>query len=64
MSALGRPAHRSAWKGGWIAARPSGTEDIYKFYAESFRDQSHLNAILAGAEEIVNNVLRAAKGQA
>jgi phosphoglucomutase len=44
---------------GWFAARPSGTEDIYKIYAESFQDQSHLNAILTEAEGIVNNALKA-----
>jgi phosphoglucomutase len=38
---------------GWFAARPSGTENIYKIYAESFKDQSHLNAIVSQAEEIV-----------
>jgi phosphoglucomutase len=42
---------------GWFAARPSGTENIYKIYAESFIDQSHLNAILTEAEAIVNNAL-------
>jgi phosphoglucomutase len=42
---------------GWFAARPSGTENIYKIYAESFTGQSHLNAILAEAEGIVNNAL-------
>ncbi|HEY1760944.1 MAG TPA: phosphoglucomutase (alpha-D-glucose-1,6-bisphosphate-dependent) [Bryobacteraceae bacterium] len=42
---------------GWFAARPSGTENIYKIYAESFIGQSHLNAILAEAEEIVNHAL-------
>jgi phosphoglucomutase len=42
---------------GWFAARPSGTENIYKIYAESFKDQAHLNAILTEAEEIVNNAL-------
>jgi phosphoglucomutase len=49
---------------GWFAARPSGTEDIYKIYAESFQDQSHLNAILREAEEMVNNALKAPKVQA
>ena len=39
---------------GWFAARPSGTESIYKIYAESFRDQDHLGAIVAEAQEIVN----------
>ena len=48
---------------GWFAARPSGTENIYKIYAESFTGQSHLNAILAEAEEIVNNALNSSKGR-
>ncbi len=38
---------------GWFAARPSGTEDIYKIYAESFRGEAHLKAIQAEAQEIV-----------
>src|SRR5208282_4248872 len=42
---------------GWFAARPSWTENIYKIYAESFRDQPHLNAIVDEAQEIVNNAL-------
>jgi phosphoglucomutase len=42
---------------GWFAARPSGTESIYKIYAESFRDRAHLNAILSEAQEIVNQAL-------
>ena len=42
---------------GWFAARPSGTENIYKIYAESFKSPSHLNAILTEAEEMVNNAL-------
>lgn len=42
---------------GWFAARPSGTENIYKIYAESFKDQSHLDSILTEAEAIVNNAL-------
>ncbi|MBV8056849.1 MAG: alpha-D-glucose phosphate-specific phosphoglucomutase [Deltaproteobacteria bacterium] len=42
---------------GWFAARPSGTESIYKIYAESFKDQQHLNAILTEAQEIVNKAL-------
>jgi phosphoglucomutase len=42
---------------GWFAARPSGTEDIYKIYAESFRDQRHLDALLAEAQQIVSNAL-------
>ncbi len=42
---------------GWFAARPSGTENIYKIYAESFTSQSHLNAIVTEAQAIVNNAL-------
>jgi len=42
---------------GWFAARPSGTENIYKIYAESFKDQAHLDAILIEAQEIVNAAL-------
>jgi phosphoglucomutase len=44
---------------GWFAARPSGTENLYKVYAESFRDQAHLDALVAEAQEIVNNALGA-----
>jgi phosphoglucomutase len=44
---------------GWFAARPSGTENIYKIYAESFKDQSHLNSIVDEAQQIVNNALGA-----
>ncbi len=43
---------------GWFAARPSGTEDIYKIYAESFRDQTHLDAIVTEAQQMVHNALR------
>jgi phosphoglucomutase len=42
---------------GWFAARPSGTENIYKIYAESFKDKADLEAILREAQEIVNNAL-------
>ena len=42
---------------GWFAARPSGTEDIYKIYAESFKNQSHLDEILAEAQAIVSAAL-------
>ena len=42
---------------GWFAARPSGTEEIYKIYAESFQGNDHLNALLNEAREIVNNAL-------
>ena len=43
---------------GWFAARPSGTENIYKIYAESFKDQNHLAAILDEAQEIVTEALK------
>jgi phosphoglucomutase len=43
---------------GWFAARPSGTENIYKIYAESFKDESHLAAIVQEAQEIVSDALR------
>jgi len=42
---------------GWFAARPSGTENIYKIYAESFRDSEHLAAILGEAQQIVDGAL-------
>jgi len=42
---------------GWFAARPFGTESIHKIYAESFKSQTHLNAIVREAEEIVNAAL-------
>ncbi len=44
-------------KNGWFAARPSGTENIYKIYAESFNDESHLQAIVAEAQQIVSAAL-------
>lgn len=43
---------------GWFAARPSGTEDIYKIYAESFKGQNHLEEILKEAQQIVTNALK------
>jgi phosphoglucomutase len=42
---------------GWFAARPSGTENIYKIYAESFRDEAHLQAIVTEAKAIVGAAL-------
>jgi phosphoglucomutase len=42
---------------GWFAARPSGTENIYKIYAESFKDEAHLNSIVNEAQAIVANAL-------
>jgi phosphoglucomutase len=47
-------------KNGWFAARPSGTEDIYKIYAESFKGPEHLQAIQAEAQDIVQDVFRIA----
>ncbi|MDR0390402.1 MAG: phosphoglucomutase (alpha-D-glucose-1,6-bisphosphate-dependent) [Planctomycetaceae bacterium] len=41
---------------GWFAVRPSGTEDIYKIYAESFRNEEHLNQIISAAKEIVATI--------
>ncbi len=45
---------------GWFAARPSGTEDLYKIYAESFRGPEHLARIQSEAQQIVNDAFRAA----
>ncbi len=45
---------------GWFAARPSGTENVYKIYAESFKDESHLDAIVHEAQQIVNKALSGA----
>lgn len=45
---------------GWFAARPSGTEDIYKIYVESFRGENHLRRVLEEAEVIVGEALGAA----
>jgi len=42
---------------GWFAARPSGTEPIYKIYAESFTDEQHLGAMVAEAQQIVDHAL-------
>lgn len=42
---------------GWFAARPSGTEEIYKIYGESFKDEEHLNLILEEAQKIVDEAL-------
>jgi len=48
-----------ATKNGWFAARPSGTENIYKLYAESFTSQVHLDAIVDEAQDIVSRTLAA-----
>ena len=42
---------------GWFAARPSGTEDVYKLYAESFRGADHLARIQEEAQQILDSVL-------
>lgn len=47
---------------GWFAARPSGTESLYKIYAESFRSESHLAAILEEAQRIVGDALKSVRG--
>ena len=50
-----RPGARGLVTGnGWFAARPSGTEDIYKIYAESFQGDAHLRRLLAEAQRIVD----------
>jgi phosphoglucomutase len=46
---------------GWFAARPSGTEDVYKIYAESLKSQAHLDALLSEAQQLVTRVLSSAK---
>ena len=54
-----RAARRHQGRGGrgWFAARPSGTEDIYKIYAESFRGDDHLKTLLGEAQAIVDKAL-------
>ena len=42
---------------GWFAARPSGTEDVYKIYAESFKGPEHLAQVQEAAREVVNTVI-------
>ena len=48
---------------GWFAARPSGTENVYKIYAESFRNEAHLNYIIDSAQAMVNRALASGDGQ-
>jgi phosphoglucomutase len=43
---------------GWFAARPSGTENIYKIYAESFKNENHLNTIVSEAQKMVDRALQ------
>ncbi len=47
---------------GWFAARPSGTENIYKIYAESFKDEHHLQAVVSEAQRIVDSTLAGSGG--
>jgi phosphoglucomutase len=54
---------KAVTKSGWFAARPSGTEDIYKIYAESFQDEGHLRRILEEAQAIVSAALIATPGR-
>ena len=44
-------------RSGWFAARPSGTEDLYKIYAESLRDPAHLAELLDDAQRMVDRAL-------
>src|SRR5262244_184187 len=44
---------------GWFAARPSGTENVYKLYAESFKGPAHLEALVGEAQQIVDRALGA-----
>jgi phosphoglucomutase len=47
-------------RNGWFAARPSGTENVYKIYAESFVNQEHLRRLQAEARELISKTFRAA----
>jgi len=49
-------------KSGWFAARPSGTENVYKIYAESFKSELHLNSIVAEAQESEQRIAFVAAG--
>ncbi len=46
---------------GWFAARPSGTEDVYKIYAESFRSEKHLHAIQEEAQDLIGKTFAGAQ---
>ena len=43
---------------GWFAARPSGTEDVYKLYAESFNGEQHLDRIIEEARQLIDHALK------
>ena len=45
---------------GWFAARPSGTEDVYKIYAESFAGEEHLRRLQTEARDLISRVFKAA----
>ena len=47
---------------GWFEARPSGTEDVYKVYAESFLGEDHLDSLLEEAQGVVKDAFAAAAG--
>jgi len=47
---------------GWFAARPSGTEDVYKIYAERFRGEDHLGQLIDEAQQLVTAALGQARG--
>ena len=47
-------------RSGWFATRPSGTEAVYKIYAESFKDQAHLDTIVSEAQAMVDAALASA----
>ena len=49
---------KAVTKNGWFAARPSGTEDVYKIYAESFRDAEHLKRIQSDAQSLIADAFR------
>ena len=53
---------RSSTENAWFAARPSGTEDVYKIYAESFRGPEHLAEVQDEARDLVGEVLSGASG--
>ena len=65
MNRISSPSVRpfACTESGWFAARPSGTENIYKIYAESFREAAHLRCILEEAQTIVSDTLAAATPQ-
>jgi phosphoglucomutase len=48
-------------RSGWFAARPSSTEAVYKIYAESFKDEAHLDAIASEAQAMVDKALGSSK---